>query len=97
MAIDAASYIYVTGPGEERKGNYFNQNTRIKFLLAQEEKVKLSVYYLLGHEVATLVNENKAAGSHIVNFSANKLLPGTYFYRIQAGEITESRKLVILK
>lgn len=77
--------------------NPFSQNTTIEFRLPQEEKVKLTVYDLMGHEVTTLVNETKVAGVHIVNFSANKLLPGTYFYRIQAGEIIESRKLVILK
>ncbi|HET6767748.1 MAG TPA: SBBP repeat-containing protein [Chitinophagaceae bacterium] len=77
--------------------NPFSQNTNIEFRLPQEEKFKLSVYDLLGREVATLVNENKAAGTHLVNFNSKKLLPGTYFYRIQAGEIVESRKLVILK
>lgn len=77
--------------------NPFTQNTTIEYQLPKEAKVSLRVYDLLGQEVATLVNENKAAGSHRVNFSAKKLLPGPYFYRIQTGEFVESRKLIIVK
>jgi len=47
--------------------------------------------------VATLVNENKHTGIHFANFSANKLAPGTYFYRLQFGEMIETRKLVVIR
>jgi hypothetical protein len=77
--------------------NPFYQNTTIEYQLSSEGKVRLTVYDMLGHEVATLVNETKKAGIHFVNFSANKLSPGIYFYKMQFGEMIETKKLIVLK
>jgi hypothetical protein len=59
--------------------------------------VRLAVYDLLGREVAVLVDERKAPGSHEVSFNAAGLASGIYFYRLQSGSQTLSRKMVILR
>jgi len=77
--------------------NPFSQSTIIEYQLPVEGKVKLTVFDLSGHEMETLLNEYKPVGIHKINFKANKLPAGTYFYRIQAGKYTETKKLIILK
>ena len=61
-------------------------------------QVTIRVYDLLGKEVATLVNENKSAGNHSVQFNAsNGFASGVYFYRMQAGSFAQTKKLLLLK
>jgi hypothetical protein len=55
------------------------------------------VYDLLGREVATLVNEQKAPGSYEVTWDAGGLGSGVYLYRLQAGSLSETRRLILLK
>ena len=57
----------------------------------------LSVYNMLGKEVATLVDGNQPSGRHTASFDASHLSSGFYIYRIQAGEFVESRKLTFIK
>jgi hypothetical protein len=59
--------------------------------------VKLTVYDLLGHEVAVLVNEQKAPGSYEAKFDAAGLASGVYLYRLQAGNFVQTRKLLLLR
>jgi hypothetical protein len=59
--------------------------------------VKLVVYDLLGREVRTLVNEFKQAGSYDVSFDASSLSSGVYFYRINAGDFTDVKKMMLIK
>jgi hypothetical protein len=78
--------------------NPFNPTTSITYTLSRKAQVKLTVYDLLGREVAVLVNEAKPAGAHQVKFNAAKLSSGVYLYRIQTGEgFMQTRKLMILK
>ncbi len=77
--------------------NPFNNSTTIEYHLPQEGKVRLTIYDILGHQVATLVNEDKPAGIHFVDFSANKLSSGTYFYKLQFGEMIKTKKLIVSK
>jgi len=63
-----------------------NPSTTISYSIPTPQFVKLQVYDVLGHEVATLVNERKAAGSYQANFEAGKLTSGIYFYRLEAGD-----------
>jgi hypothetical protein len=59
--------------------------------------VRLSVYDILGREVTVLVDERRDAGVHEVTFDAAGLSSGVYFYRLQAGDFGQSRRLVLLK
>jgi photosystem II stability/assembly factor-like uncharacterized protein len=77
--------------------NPFNPFTTIKFDLPISSDVRLSVYDLLGREVAVLVNEMKEAGYHQVTFDASDLSSGVYFYRLQAGDVVQTRRLLLLR
>jgi len=85
--------------------NPFNPTTTINYQIPELSLVTLTVYDVLGNEVATLVNEEKAVGSYEVEFDASNLPSGIYFYRIQAGDpskgsgqgFIETRKMVLLK
>ena len=52
---------------------------------------------MLGKEVATLVNEQQSAGDYEVNFNANDLSSGVYFYKIQSWDFVESKKMILIK
>ena len=77
--------------------NPFNAQTTIRFLLPQPQNVRLAVYDLLGRMVETLVQGVQPAGYHQVLWEAEDQPAGLYFYRIRAGEYTETRKMVLLK
>ena len=77
--------------------NPFNPSTTIKYELPQSSVVRLSVYDMLGREVSVLVNERRDAGVHEVKCDGSNLASGVYFYRLQAGDFVQSRKLTILK
>jgi hypothetical protein len=77
--------------------NPFNPSTNISYLLKNNGKVRLSVYDILGREVAVLANEIQTAGAHEVIFSANGLSSGVYFYRINAGTFTQSKQMMLIK
>lgn len=77
--------------------NPFNPVTKIKYSVPQESIVKISVYNLLGQEVATLVNQEKAAGNYEINFSGHALSSGVYIYKMQAGSFIESKKFILMK
>jgi hypothetical protein len=77
--------------------NPFNPTTQIKFVIPKSSFVNLKVFDVLGNEVASLVNEEKPAGSYEVEFNATALPSAIYFYRIQAGEFVETKKMVLMK
>ena len=77
--------------------NPFNPTTVINYQLLVASHVVIRVYDVLGREVATLVNERKSSGSYQVDFDAHSLSGGVYFYRMQAGSFTETKKLVLVK
>jgi hypothetical protein len=77
--------------------NPFNPSTTIKFSVGTYCHTSLRVYDLLGREVATLVNEVKAPGSYTATFNTTNMSSGVYFYRLQAGNYTETKKLMLLK
>jgi photosystem II stability/assembly factor-like uncharacterized protein len=84
--------------------NPFNPTTNIEYRIPNKEYVTLKVFDILGKEVATLVNEEKPAGSNNVRFDGSNLpagkaglASGIYFYQIIAGEFTVTKKLIILK
>jgi len=76
--------------------NPFNPSTTIKYELPKSSFVSLKVYDILGREAASLVNEEKPAGSYSVDFTA-KLSSGVYFYTLKAGAFVQTKKLTIIK
>jgi sugar lactone lactonase YvrE len=77
--------------------NPFNPTTTIAYSLPKASLVKLTVYDALGREVSTLVNESKQAGRYQATFNAGSLASGTYVYRIQAGNFTDTKRFVLVK
>ncbi len=87
--------------------NPFNPSTKISFQIAESGFTSLKIYDVLGNEVATLVNEEKPAGSYEVEFSAiggsasggnaYTITSGIYFYKLQSGNFIETRKMILLK
>jgi len=77
--------------------NPFNASTQIRFDLKDAGRVTLTVYNLLGQEVAILVDENLDAGPHSVTWDASELPTGIYLYQLQAGDYRAVRKLLYLK
>ncbi len=77
--------------------NPFNPSTRIRFTLPERQKVTLKIYNLLGGEVATVVDQLVEAGESSVTFDARGLASGIYFYKLQAGSATQTRRMMLLK
>ncbi len=77
--------------------NPFNPTTTIKFSLSEPQKIKLTIYSLLGEEIKVLVDEYKTTGSHSVAFNGNDLSSGVYIYSLIAGNKRLSKKLILLK
>jgi arabinogalactan endo-1,4-beta-galactosidase len=77
--------------------NPFNPKTSIQYAIGNRQFVSIKVYDVLGKEVATLINENKEAGNYSVNFGGSNLPSGVYIYKLQAGEYTQTRKMMLVK
>ena len=77
--------------------NPFNPSTNINFSIPVSGKVKLSVFDVSGREVAVLVNKDLAAGTYKADFNASMLSSGVYFYRINAGDFTDVKKMMLVK
>jgi photosystem II stability/assembly factor-like uncharacterized protein len=77
--------------------NPFNPSTKINFELPKSTFVLLRVFDLLGREIATLMNKEFSAGHHEVSFDGSNLPSGIYVYRIQAGEYTSVKKMILMK
>jgi len=90
---------------EQNYPNPFNPTTKIRYTIplgethrgASVQNVVLKVYDVLGNEVVTLVDEFKPAGNYEVEFNANRLASGVYFYRLTSGSFSDSKKLILLK
>jgi hypothetical protein len=77
--------------------NPFNSATTIEYSLSEAGRVRIDIYDLLGRKVETLVDEEKQVGQHRVVWDASGHSSGIYFYRIEAGDYTETRKMILLK
>ncbi len=82
---------------EQNFPNPFNPSTRIRFTLARRAHILLSIYSMLGQKIAELVNETQEAGPHEITFDARGLASGVYFYRLQAGNDIQTRKLLLVR
>jgi len=97
IGIDDNPYVAEVFALEQNYPNPFNPSTLIKYSIPKNSFVKLSVYNLIGEEVNVVVNEEVDAGFYEVTFNAINLPSGIYFYRLQAGNIIQMKKMVLLK
>ncbi len=82
--------------------NPFNPSTKIKFTIPQEVRgkmqyVKLKIYDVLGNEIATIIDEEKTAGTYSIEYNASGLPSGIYFYKLRAGNFIETKKMLLIK
>jgi hypothetical protein len=77
--------------------NPFNPSTTISFQLPKSSMTSLKIFNTFGQEIATLIEGEKEAGSHQVQWNATTVASGVYFYRLQAGEFMETKKMILLK
>ena len=82
---------------EQNYPNPFNPSTTIRFSIAAESPVQLSVFNLIGQEVARPLDERKPAGVYAVQFDASSLPTGTYVYRLRAGDNTMARTMTLVR
>lgn len=105
-----SAVVTVTGVDEELIGlkpevfelysnypNPFNPSTKIRYAISQSAFTILKVYSMLGQEVVTLINEEKTPGVYEVSFDGLNLSSGTYIYKLQAGEYSQTRKMILLR
>ena len=87
-------------PGFELNQNYpnpFNPSTKITFNLPKTEIVRIEIYNTLGQKIETLLNKPMTTGYNLVEFNGKNLSGGVYFYRIEAGEFQDVKKMILLK
>ncbi len=84
---------------EQNYPNPFNPTTNIRFSLPKSGKVQLTVYNTLGQHVKTLLDQRMRAGMHSVKFNGSEIPSGIYFYqmKVQSGEISKTRKMLLVK
>jgi len=82
---------------EQNYPNPFNPVTNIKFSIPKATNVQLTIYNSMGQEVKKLVNEFKNAGAYSVDFNASELASGTYFYKLETNDFTETKKMTLVK
>jgi hypothetical protein len=82
---------------EQNYPNPFNPSTNIRFGLPESNFVRLAVYNLVGEEVALLVNGMMESGTHDITFDAKNLPSGTYIYKLQTGNSTDVKKMLLMK
>lgn len=82
---------------EQNYPNPFNPVTTIEYVLKANSNAKLTLLNAIGEEVAVLVNDEQDKGFHKVDFNASALANGVYFYRLQAGNYVQTRKMILLK
>lgn len=77
--------------------NPFNPATKINFSIPKSGNVSLKIYDLLGREVAELINTEMQPGNYSYDFNAGQLSSGMYFSKIEAGQFSQMRKMMLLK
>jgi hypothetical protein len=82
---------------EQNYPNPFNPKTKIKYSVPNQSLVTLKIFDILGREIETLINEEKTAGIYEIDFDASQLSSGIYFYKIQAGNFVQTKKMILMK
>jgi hypothetical protein len=97
VAIDETTALPTVYQLSQNFPNPFNPSTRIRFVIPKTTHVLLAIVDALGRTEAVLVNGEKAAGSYETEWNASNAPSGIYFYRLQAGEFLETKKMILLK
>ena len=82
---------------EQNYPNPFNPTTAINYSLAQNAEVELSIYDINGRKIATLIEGMQAAGAYSLKFNASTMPGGVYIYRLQAGQWSDTKKMLLIK
>lgn len=82
---------------EQNYPNPFNPVTNINFSMVKSGNAKLTVFDVTGKEIEVLINENLSAGSYTADFDASKLTSGVYFYRLEANDFVQTKKMMLVK
>src|ERR1035437_4844849 len=97
-AVESGSYFNInTYSLYQNYPNPFNPSTAIKYQIPQSGKVTLTIYDILGKEVARLVNGYKNAGNYNINFDASNLPTGIYFYQLKVNDFVSLKKMILIK
>ncbi len=97
LAPDGPGTLPVLFKLEQNFPNPFNPSTTIRYSLPHRSHVTLAVYNTLGQKISDLVNADIDAGYHEIQFDANNLASGVYFYRMQAGSFADAKRLILLR
>ncbi|MFA7419602.1 MAG: alpha-amylase family glycosyl hydrolase [Melioribacteraceae bacterium] len=99
LGVDQSDELPTQFKLEQNFPNPFNPETTISYKIQAASQVSLKVYDVLGREVVTLVNEYRQPGVYNSTFNTlhSSLTSGVYFYRLQAGEFSETKKMILLK
>ena len=99
--IGGTSIVVSNNPSEfalsQNYPNPFNALTKIKYTVPERSFISIKIYTVLGEEIARLVDEEKEAGTYTIDFDADHLLNGIYFYRMEVAGFSQIRKLLLLK
>jgi hypothetical protein len=82
---------------EQNYPNPFNPTTTISFFLSTKNNIKLTLNDILGKEIKIIAQGNYSYGEHSIDMNASDLASGVYFYKLEAGEFVDVKKLVLLK
>ena len=97
VGVHNISQIAETYSLSQNYPNPFNPSTKIQFSIPKSGNVKITVYDVTGKEAKVLVNERKEIGQYEVEFNGSSLASGVYFYRIEAGDFREAKRMVLVK
>ncbi|MDZ7292276.1 MAG: T9SS type A sorting domain-containing protein [candidate division KSB1 bacterium] len=96
-AVETAEFAPAEFRLDQNYPNPFNPLTMIKYEVPKRTRVKITLLDILGQEVMKLVDEEKAAGTYELRLTAQNLSSGIYFYRLEAGKLTQTKKMILMR
>jgi len=97
VSVSDQNLVVIKFELEQNYPNPFNPSTVIRYQTAERSNVTLTVYNSIGREISTLLNEVKPKGTFTIEFDGSNLPSGIYYFRLQAGTFTDTKKMVLLR
>jgi photosystem II stability/assembly factor-like uncharacterized protein len=97
VSVDRKNEIPTVFSLKQNYPNPFNPGTKIIYSIPKQSFVSLKIYDILGKEVIALINEEQPLGTYEVDFDASNFSAGVYFYKLQAGNFVQTKKMMLLK